>query len=414
MRQAGHRHRMTRIADPLFVALIVAAGRGQRAGAGLPKQYRLLQGERVLTRSLRALLAEPHITSLLCVIHPDDLDLYQDCLAALSESDRARILPPAYGRASRQGSVFAGLTALARSTQQSPDYVLIHDGARPFVSRALILRGLADVKIHAASIPALSVIDTLKQVDEHGSVVSTPHRAALRAVQTPQLFRFDLIYKAHQMAQSIDGLTDDASVIEHFGHAVHVFEGEARNIKLTTEDDFKQAERDLSMPHLTLTGYGYDVHAFGPGDHVWLAGIRIAYERGIRAHSDGDVILHALCDAVFGVMGDGDIGQHFPPSDPQWKGVASSYFVAYALKKLHAKQGRLLHVDVNLVAEAPRIGPHRSAMIHALAQMLSLPPSRVGLKATTSEQLGFTGRKEGIAATVVVTVAFPDLGDHDV
>ena len=394
-------------------AIVVAAGRGHRAGGTTPKQYRILNNEHVLTQSLRALLSEPSIERIICVIHPDDADLYQAAITPLAHEEKKKIVPPAFGGETRQQSVFAGLKALAARHDDQPDIILVHDAARPFVSPALIRRGLEAVKMHGACIPAIAVTDTVKQIDSHNKVVATPDRASLMAVQTPQIFNFALLYQAHHHAQTMDGLTDDAMVVEHMGHAVHVFEGEARNIKLTTDDDFIRAEREMACPMITLTAFGYDVHAFASGDHVTLAGVKIPYEKGVRAHSDGDVILHALCDALFGVMGDGDIGQHFPPSDPQWKGASSDRFVHFALDRLHKKGGKLLHVDVTLVAEAPRIGPHRNAMITALSKLVQLPPSRIGLKATTSESMGFTGRREGLASSVVISAILPaqDISD---
>ena len=406
-RKAGQKTGMGQDKSPQTCVIMVAAGRGQRAGGGLPKQYRLLHGDMVLTLSLRAFLTCEHIDAIVCVIHPDDGPLYQSALEALTESERRKIRPTVLGGETRQQSVFAGVQALGRAAG-ADDLVLIHDAARPFVSQDLIKRAVDAGRQFGAAIPALPVTDTLKQVDGSQQVIATPDRATLRAVQTPQVFTYGLIAAAHHAALNQNGLTDDAMVVEQFGHSVHVFDGEAQNFKLTTEDDFIRAAQMMSPPMLTLTGFGYDVHAFAAGDHVTLAGISIPYEKGVRAHSDGDVILHALCDAIFGVLGDGDIGQHFPPSDPQWKGKASRHFVAFALERLHQRKGRLLHADITLVAEAPRIGPHRSAMINALSALLDLPAQRIGLKGTTSERMGFTGRKEGLAASVVVTIALPD------
>jgi 2-C-methyl-D-erythritol 4-phosphate cytidylyltransferase/2-C-methyl-D-erythritol 2,4-cyclodiphosphate synthase len=387
--------------------IMVAAGRGQRAGGAVPKQYRPLHGEAVLTLSLRAFLACERIDQIQCVIHPDDQPHYFTAVRALSASKQRRIRPPVFGGETRQQSVFAGLNALA-SDAGPTDLVLIHDAARPFVSHDLITRAITEGQQKGAAIPALPVTDTLKQVNKAGEVVATPDRATLMAVQTPQVFNYALITKAHHAARQIDGLTDDAMVVEHSGYGVHVFAGESGNFKLTTDDDFIRAEQIMRPSMLTLTGFGYDVHAFAQGDHVTLAGIQIPHDKGVRAHSDGDVILHALCDAIFGVLGDGDIGQHFPPSDPQWKGVSSDHFVRFALKRLHQRKGRLLHADITLVAEAPRIGPHRPKMIENLATLLDLPHSRIGLKATTSESMGFTGRKEGLAASVVVSITLPE------
>ena len=411
MKKTGHKIYMI---QNNIAALIVAAGRGQRAGGGIPKQYRSILGERVLTYCMRALLIEPTIRTLICVIHPDDQDLYQSSISALSDAEQKKIMHPVFGGNTRQQSVYAGLKALANNSYPQPQVVLVHDGARPFVTPALIRRGLESAISHPACVPAIPLTDTLKQIDNHNKVVGTPDRASLMAVQTPQIFNFNLLYQAHQNAIMIDGMTDDAMVVERMGHAVHIFDGDAGNIKLTTESDFIHAERAMTPSMLTLTGFGYDVHAFASGDHVMLAGVKIPYEKGVRAHSDGDVILHALCDALFGVMGDGDIGQHFPPSDPQWKGASSDRFLHFALDRLHKRGGRLLHIDVTLLAEAPRIGPHRSAMITSLSQLLSLPASRIGLKATTSESMGFAGRKEGLAASVVVSVNLPEKESSDV
>jgi len=411
LKKAGHMWVMGQVQAHLHAAIVVAAGRGHRAGGGIPKQYRLLHNEPVLPRSLRALCANTKIDHVICVIHPDDTALYQHAIDCLPASLRQKIMPPVSGGQTRQQSVFAGLKALATSQDKSPSIVLVHDAARPFVSDALIMRGLEAVALYDACIPAIAVTDTLKQIDGHNKVMATPDRSTLVAVQTPQIFNFSLLYEAHQHAQSIDGLTDDAMVVEHMGHAVHVFEGEARNIKLTTDDDFMRAQLAMASSMITVTGFGYDVHAFDKGDHVTLASVKIPYEKGIRAHSDGDVILHALCDALFGVMGDGDIGQHFPPSDPQWRGASSDHFLQFALDRFHQRGGQMLHADITLVAEAPRIGPHRKTMIETLSRLLQLPEQRIGLKATTSESMGFTGRKEGLAASVVVTVQLPEKDD---
>lgn len=405
---------MGQVQAHLYAAIVVAAGRGHRAGGGIPKQYRLLHNEPVLTRCLRALFAAPQIEHVVCVIHPDDSALYDNAIDRLPTAIKQKILPPVSGGETRQQSVFAGLKALTTSSVKSPSIVLVHDAARPFVSEALIQRGFDAVVHYDACIPAIAVTDTLKQIDGHKKVMATPDRSTLVAVQTPQIFKFSLLYEAHKRAQAIDGLTDDAMVVERMGHAVHVFDGEARNIKLTTDDDFTRAQMEMGSSMITVTGFGYDVHAFDKGDHVTLAGVKIPFDKGIRAHSDGDVIYHALCDALFGVMGDGDIGQHFPPSDPQWRGASSDQFVHFALDRLHQRGGQLLHADITLVAEAPRIGPYRKTMIETVSNLLQLPQQRIGLKATTSESLGFTGRKEGLAASVAVTVRLPEQDDFNV
>jgi len=231
-------------------------------------------------------------------------------------------------------------------------------------------------------------------------------RAILRAAQTPQAFRFSLIQAAHRAAIG-QSLTDDAAVARLWGAEVFGFEGEATNMKLTHEEDFAMAEARLTPPRETRTGQGYDVHAFGPGDHVMLGGVSIAHEAGVLAHSDGDVILHAATDAVLGALGDGDIGTHFPPSDPQWRGVSSDRFLRHACDLLEKRGGKLMHLDLTLVCEAPRIGPHREAIRARVGEIAGIAVSRVGLKATTSEKLGFTGRKEGLAALALATVSLP-------
>ena len=257
--------------------------------------------------------------------------------------------------------------------------------------------------MNGAVIPALPVTDTIKTLDASGFVTATPDRKGLRAAQTPQGFDFKLILGAHR-AMINHEMTDDASLIESLGGRVGIVDGARDNIKLTTPEDFSLAELALTE---TITAMGYDVHAFGDGDHVTLAGIAIPHNKGILAHSDGDVILHALCDAIFGALGEGDIGQHFPPSDPQWKDAPSSTFVAHAMKQLKAAGGALINCDVTLLAEEPRIGPHRQAMIHNLAQLTGLTEQRIGLKATTTEKLGAVGRGEGLVAQVIVTLRLP-------
>jgi 2-C-methyl-D-erythritol 4-phosphate cytidylyltransferase/2-C-methyl-D-erythritol 2,4-cyclodiphosphate synthase len=399
-----------RAGGPVVAALIVAGGSGERAGAGLPKQYRFLAGERVLRRALRLFAVHPEIARVICAIRKQDTDLYQECAADLGSS----LLSPAQGGATRQESVLAGLEALSRLARP-PDIVLVHDAARPSATASLVSAAIRAAARHGAAIPGVPVVDTIKRVDEVGRIVETPPRAVLRAVQTPQAFAFDVLLEAHRraLASGMTGLTDDGAVVEWAGHAVHVFEGEAGNAKLTTAEDFLAAEDRLSPALEPLVGSGYDVHAFDPSREgpVMLAGVPVPHGAGIKAHSDGDVILHALTDAILGVLADGDIGVHFPPSDPQWRGASSDRFVAFAMERLRARGGRLANVDVTLVCEAPRVGPHRDAMRARLAELCGLPTGRVGLKATTSEKMGFTGRREGLAAHVVVSALLP-AGDH--
>jgi 2-C-methyl-D-erythritol 4-phosphate cytidylyltransferase/2-C-methyl-D-erythritol 2,4-cyclodiphosphate synthase len=306
--------------------------------------------------------------------------------------------------------VLAGLELLAASSH-APEVVLVHDAARPFASPELVSRAIACGRRHGAAIPGTPVVDTVKRIDAEGRIVDTPPRAALRAVQTPQAFSFPVLLDAHRRARDsgVEGLTDDGAVLEWAGHAVHVFEGESGNVKLTTAEDFVAAEDRLSIALEPRVGSGYDVHAFDPSREgpVMLAGVPVPHGVGVKAHSDGDVVLHALTDAILGVLADGDIGVHFPPSDPQWRGASSDRFVAFAMEKMRARGGRLSNVDVTLVCEAPRIGPHRDAMRSRLAELCGIGLDRVGLKATTSEKMGFTGRREGLAAHVVISALLP-------
>lgn len=388
--------------------LVVAAGRGSRAGPGLPKQYRRIAGKPLLAHTLSTLLKGTPDARIMAVIHPDDLGSYQESLACLDKGDVARLLPPTYGGDMRQDSVRLGLEALATGVR--PRIVLIHDGARPFSSADLIDRARAAAGAHGAAVPGLELTDTIKQVDGARRILATPPREAFRVVQTPQAFAFDLILAAHRKAAQAgqNGLTDDAAIAEWAGHGVHVFEGERDNMKITSAEDFSRAETKLlrELPDVR-TGQGFDVHAFGPGDHIWLGGVRIAHDHALLGHSDADVLGHAITDAILGAIGDGDIGGHFPPSDPQWRGAASSIFLAAAVNKLRARGGMLAHIDATLICERPKIGPHREAIRAKLAEIAGISVDRVAVKATTSERLGFTGREEGIAAMAIATVRLP-------
>jgi 2-C-methyl-D-erythritol 4-phosphate cytidylyltransferase/2-C-methyl-D-erythritol 2,4-cyclodiphosphate synthase len=379
--------------------LVVAAGRGVRFGGPTPKQWLDCAGAPLLTHTLDALAAAPGVDGVTVVIHPDDVPLYE---AAVAKS-AARPLPPAFGGATRQESVRNGLEALG---VHAPDVVLIHDGARPFVSAGLIARAIEAAERFGAAVPATTVTDTIKQIDGD-RVVGSPDRAALRAVQTPQAFRYDLILAAHRAAARAD-MTDDAAVAETAGHSTHVFEGDPANIKVTTMSDLKAAN-DRLAPDLTdvRVGQGFDVHAFTDGDAVWLGGVRIPHDRKLEGHSDADVVLHALCDAIYGALGDGDIGAHFPPSEEKWRGAPSSIFLEHAAARVRARGGRIAHLDVNLVCEAPRVGPHRDAMRARIAEIAGVTIDRVGVKATTAEKLGFVGRREGVACMALATVRLP-------
>jgi 2-C-methyl-D-erythritol 4-phosphate cytidylyltransferase/2-C-methyl-D-erythritol 2,4-cyclodiphosphate synthase len=385
----------------VVAAVVVAAGRGFRAGGEGPKQYRKIGGEPVIRASLKGLAGHPGIAMVQPVIHPDDTELFRAAAAGLD------VLAPVFGGATRQASVRAGLEALSA---RRPDLVLVHDAARPFASAALIARGIAAAGASGAAVPTLPVADTVKTVDPSGIVTGTIERAQLRLVQTPQAFAFATLLAAHQRAHAAgrEDFTDDAALAEWAGIKVATFAGEAANVKLTTEDDFVRAgAAELAALTDVRTGFGYDVHSFGPGDHVTLGGVRIAHSQGLSGHSDADVVLHALVDAILGALADGDIGVHFPPSDPQWRGASSDRFLAFAIERLRARRGRIGHLDVNVVCEAPRIGPHRDAMRLRIAEIAGIEVTRVAVKATTSEKLGFIGRSEGMAAFATATVRLP-------
>src|SRR6476646_3425720 len=382
-------------------AILVAAGRGLRAGSGGPKQYRSIGGQTVIFRAMEPFCSHPEVFAVQPVLNPDDTAIFNDAVRTLHHP------PPAKGGATRQASVHAGLEALAG---QKPDVVLIHDAARPFVSAALISRAIEAASRTSAAIPAITVTDTIKLIDGSGNVEATPERARLRVAQTPQAFRFDVILDAHRRAAR-DGrgdFTDDAALAEWAGLTVATFEGDPANMKLTTPEDFVREEARLAAQLGDIrTGTGYDVHAFGEGDHLMLCGVRVPHTRGFLAHSDGDVGLHALVDAILGALADGDIGSHFPPSDPKWKGASSDRFLTYAIDRVAARGGRIANLEVTLICERPKIGPLRDTMRGRIAEITGVDISRIAVKATTSERLGFTGREEGIAATASATIRLP-------
>nr|WP_128563110.1 bifunctional 2-C-methyl-D-erythritol 4-phosphate cytidylyltransferase/2-C-methyl-D-erythritol 2,4-cyclodiphosphate synthase [Methylobacterium crusticola] len=398
-----------------MAAVVVAAGRGIRVGGGTPKQYRRVGGQAVLTRTLAALAAHPGIGRIQAVIAADAAAFYRDCLGDLDPAARAKLAAPVEGGATRQASVRAGLEALARDG--APDLVLVHDAARPFVDAPLIDRALAAAGAHGAAVPGVPVSDTIKVVEADGRVRGTPPRESLRAVQTPQAFRFPALHAAHRAAaaEGLDAFTDDGALAEWAGLAVAVFPGDLRNRKITQAADLAEADRafapgasqDAAMTLLTRLGTGFDVHAFTEGDHVWLGGVRIPADRGVLAHSDGDVVLHALTDAILGALADGDIGVHFPPSDPRWRGASSDRFLADAVRRVAERGGVIDHLDITVLAEAPRIGPHREAIRARIAAVAGVPLSAVSIKATTTEALGFVGRAEGLAAQAAATVRLP-------
>jgi 2-C-methyl-D-erythritol 4-phosphate cytidylyltransferase/2-C-methyl-D-erythritol 2,4-cyclodiphosphate synthase len=383
-------------------ALIVAAGRGTRLG-GMPKQYREVAGRSLLRLAIERSQASGQFASIAVVIAEADRALYDQAVQGLA------LLPPAIGGSTRRQSVLNGLEQLARL---APELVSIQDAARPLLDSTLLATLIDRAREVGGAVAGLPVVDTLKRQDEWQRVVATVPRQALWRAQTPQVFRFDAILDAHRRAASLseserDALTDDAQVAERAGLAVALVPGSEDNFKITTEADLQRLQALLEAPRETRVGTGFDVHAFGVGDHVTLCGVAIEHDRGLVGHSDADVGLHALTDALLGAIGLGDIGQHFPPSDPQWRGAASRRFVEYAAQAVRQRGGRIVNIDVTLICERPKIGPHRQAMVAAMADMLAIEASRVSVKATTTERLGFTGRGEGIAAQAAVLVDLP-------
>ena len=381
---------------PNIAALIVAAGHGVRAGEGVPKQYRGLAGVPVLRRSVEAFVRHPSVDLVQVVISAEHRPLYDGAIAGLS-------LPsPIVGGESRQASVLNGLEGLV---PVDPAYVLIHDAARPLVSAEAISATIEALASHDGALPVLAAPDTLKRVRE-ARVEATLPRDGVALAQTPQGFHFGKILAAHRAARG-RSFTDDASIAENAGMTIAAVPGSRLNFKLTTVEDFALAEALLANAGTIRTGQGFDVHRFGPGDHVWLCGIQVAHGQGLVGHSDADVGLHALTDALLGAAALGDIGHHFPPSDEQWRGAPSHLFLSHAAKLIGERGGRIEHVDVTLICERPKVSPHREAMVARIAELLALERSRVSVKATTTEGLGFTGRGEGIAAQALATVRLP-------
>ena len=385
---------------PTCTALIVAAGRGNRFGGPLPKQYAILNGQPVLRHALLAYRAAQGIGAIRVVIAAGDEPLYAAAAGHLGLSS------PVLGGASRQQSVLNGLEALA---EQAPDFVAIHDAARPFVHPVDITACVTAAAAHGidGAVLGIPLADTVKRTDSNGAVAETVPRTNLWRAQTPQVFRFAPLLAAHRAVASMaaaeaTALTDDAAVAERAGLKVIMVAGSEDNRKITTADDLARA-----TVMETRTASGFDVHGFAAGNAVMLCGVAIPHTQTLAGHSDADVALHALTDALLGTIGAGDIGQHFPPSDPQWRGVSSDRFLHRAVDLVAARGGRIVHLDLTLVCEAPRIGPHREAMIASIARIAGVSQDRVSVKATTTEGLGFTGRREGIAAQAVATVEVP-------
>ncbi|MEQ8708677.1 MAG: bifunctional 2-C-methyl-D-erythritol 4-phosphate cytidylyltransferase/2-C-methyl-D-erythritol 2,4-cyclodiphosphate synthase [Rhodospirillales bacterium] len=382
-------------------ALIVAGGRGSRFGGDLPKQYADLAGTPVIRHTVEAFLNHPLVDHVLVVIHPDDQQLYGSAVAGLD------LPPPVLGGAERQDSVRHGLEALSAF---APEAVLIHDAARPAVAPQTIDAVLAALADAAGVIPVLPIVDTLKQRAEGNRLGGTVDRNSLVRAQTPQGFRFDDILAAHR-ASSGQTLTDDAAVMEAAGHVIMAVAGSEQNVKITTGEDLarmaQQRDGQTEMQWEYRTGNGYDVHKFEPGSEVTICGIVIPHSAGLAGHSDADVGLHALTDALLGAIAEGDIGDHFPPTDNRWRGAPSDLFLKHAHELVLARSGVIASLDVTLICEAPKIGPHRQAMRARIGDILGLDTGRISVKATTTEKLGFTGRSEGIAAIANVSIRLP-------
>ncbi len=379
------------------VALVVAAGKGERAGGAVPKQYATIAGKAVLAHAVDALSAHPAIDAVHVVIGAGQDDLYRQAIGSRT------LPPPVTGGAIRRESVRLGLEALAA---EAPQRILIHDAARPFVPGAVIDRLLAELDAHAGAIPGLAVTDTL--VRREGIMGDTVPRDEVYRVQTPQAFRFATALAAHRSWPAEREATDDAQMVRDSGHAVAIVAGDPMLDKLTHAADFAAAEARLARMLVSRTGMGFDVHAFGPGDTIMLGGVAIAHSHGLVGHSDADVALHALTDALLGAIGDGDIGSHFPPTDPRWKGADSGRFLDHARALVVARGGRIDHVDVTVICERPKVGPYREAIRARIADLLQVREGQVSIKATTTERLGFTGRGEGIAAQAIATVRVPE------
>ncbi len=386
-----------------IAVIIVAAGRGHRFGGEMPKQYLEVHQQPLVRHAVQAFLDHPAIDLILPVIHPDDADILANALGGLD------YLEPVAGGAARQDSVRNGLEGLASS---APDYVLVHDAARPMVAPALIDRVIEALQDTSGVIPGIAVVDTLKRADDDGIITDTVSRDGLWRAQTPQGFKYADLLAAHRSAIGQE-LTDDAAVMEASGYRVAVVLGDENNIKVTTPDDLMRMEEIMSddsaqaklvrSPSFRI-GSGYDVHKLGPGDHVTLCGVEITSERALIGHSDADVALHSVTDAVFGAIADGDIGSHFPPTDSQWRGASSDQFLAYACERMRERGFELSNIDLTIICEKPKIGPHRDAMRARLAEIAQIDVSCVSVKATTTERLGFTGRGEGIAAEAVIII----------
>ncbi|MDE0800973.1 MAG: bifunctional 2-C-methyl-D-erythritol 4-phosphate cytidylyltransferase/2-C-methyl-D-erythritol 2,4-cyclodiphosphate synthase [Rhodospirillaceae bacterium] len=383
-----------------YAALILAAGRGSRFGSEVPKQYADLSGRPVITHAMTALSDHPRITHIQPVIHPDDTEAFSNAVGYLDVS------MPVFGGQTRQESVHLGLEALVTL---KPDFVLIHDGARPNVSKSTIDRVIEALE-HGAkgAIPGIGISDTLKRLGEHAEIIETISRTKIVRAQTPQGFHFQSLLDAHRQGKALS-LTDDSAIMEHSGETVIVVDGDEDNIKITEAEDLNRISETMLE---TRTGIGFDVHRFGPGGGIKLGGIMIPMDKALIGHSDADVVLHAATDAILGAIGDADIGFHFPPSNNKYADADSKKFMLFAMERLKAYSGSLIHLDLTIICEHPKITPHRHEIRRSIACTANVTPSRISVKATTTEGLGFTGRGEGIACQAVATVKSLALDDH--
>lgn len=376
------------------IAVIVAGGAGQRFGSTIPKQYHFLNGKAILQHTIEKFLEHSQITGVQVVIGNTDRAYYDDVV-----SSHPKLFPVVYGGSSRQESVFKGLQAVI---DKNPQIVMVHDAARPFLTQSLINRVLE--KLHGVDgcIPALPIYDTVKQISPEHLIEKTHSREKIWLAQTPQAFKFPYLWQAHQKYQGQSVFTDDASLLEVEGLAVAICEGESQNIKITYLEDLKTMSKMVDV----RVGHGFDVHRLVLGCGMKILGVSIESNYKLEGHSDADVALHCLTDAILGAMGEGDIGVHFPPSDPQWKGADSRLFLEFSLSIMRKKRGRLNNVDITLMGEKPKFAPYYDKMLASLEELLTLPRERIGLKATTTERLGFLGRGEGLAAQATVTIIF--------
>ena len=379
--------------------LILSGGSGDRFSAKIPKQYFKLGDKTIIRHAIDAFLEHPGIDVIRVVCRPQDKNLYEESVTGIS------ILGPTDGGKTRQESVRLGLESLE---DISPKWVLIHDAARPFPNKNLITGTLNGLTKSHAVVPGLPLLDTIKELkDDRKTIKKTVDRKKLWRAQTPQAFHYKTILNAHRKSIQ-EEMTDDAAVAEKFGITVTIVDGDNDNIKITTREDIEQAKKMLNFSDsVTHVGTGFDVHRFGPGNHVILCGIKINHEKGLEGHSDADVPLHALTDAILGAISAGDIGSHFPPSDEKWRDAPSDHFLRHATKLVEHRKGKILNVDVTIICESPKISTHREAMQKNISEIIGISPSSVSVKATTTEQLGFTGRREGIVAQAIASILLP-------